>query len=368
MWSYAASSAASALGYLLYVRGSSLIGMPVDAASVEPRGEPQLVADGVRSGLERWRGDFSASQNGVLVYRATSPQTQRLAWYDRQGQLLEEVPGPGSHRDVTLAPDRTQLAVLRFEAPVISDIWIRDLQRGVESQLTSGQGTHYTPVWSADGQGLYYVYWDTGGFSIYHHTFADGRRRTLVADRAEFHAVNAAAADGQRLVYQVRAAAGHFDLWMLELGDQPRAIPVLQTPADEGEAQFSPDERWLAYVSNESARSEVYICRLDNPRARLQVSANGGVQPRWRRDGRELFYVGLDGRLMSVAIGAGSPPRLGTPVALFQTHINAMTRDALQHFRFDVSLDGQRIITLASPEPETATPWTVVINWTAGLR
>ena len=227
---YAASSDASAPGYLLYVRGSSLIGMPVDAASVEPRGEPQLVADGVR-----WASSDGAatSRRHRTASSSTGPPAPRpsgSAWYDRQGQLLEEVPGPGSHRDVTLAPDRTQLAVLRFEAPVISDIWIRDLQRGVESQLTSGQGTHYTPVWSADGQGLSYVYWDTGGFSIYHHTFADGRRRTLSliepsstrSTRQRPTASDSCIRSGQ---------PGHFDLWMLELGDQPRAIPG---PADAG--------------------------------------------------------------------------------------------------------------------------------------
>ena len=365
---YGASGNDSLHGYLLYVRSSSLMAQPVEASNLEPRGEAQLVASGVRSSLERWRGDFSASLNGVLVYRAASTDKRPLAWYDRRGNSLGDVPGSGSHRDVALSPDGTRLAVHRFESsPNWSDIWIQDLARGTESRLTLADSPHYTPVWGRNGQGLFFVARRADGFGVYYSGLTDRQPRQLLKGSDEFVAISDASPDGRSLLYQTRTAAGHFDLWVLELADNPSAVPLLRTPFDEVEGQFSPDGRWLAYVSNESAKPEVYLCRRSNLDVRLQVSTNGGVQPRWRRDGRELLYVSTDGRLMGVTVSAGSPPRLGTPVALFQTHIDARTRDALQHFDYDVSPDGRRIITLASPEPEAGTPWTVVINWPAGL-
>jgi eukaryotic-like serine/threonine-protein kinase len=261
------------------------------------------------------------------------------------------------------------LAVQRFEySPNWSDIWIRDLERGAESRLTLDGSPHYTPVWARDSVGLFFVTRGEKGYGIFHSALSERQPRKLLEGADEFIAVNDVSSDGRTLLYQIRNAAGHFDLRLLQLGDRPRTEPFLQTPFDEGEGQFSPDERWVAYVSTESARPEVYVSSRQSPELRMQASAGGGVQPRWRRDGRELFYVGTDGRLMSVAVSRDkAAPRLGPPVALFQTHIDARTRDALQHFDYDVTSDGQRIITLASAEPEAITPWTVVINWPAAL-
>jgi Tol biopolymer transport system component len=366
---YAASENDASRGYLLYVRSSALMAQPVDVSNLAPRGEARLVATGVRSSLERWRGDFSASLNGVLVYRATGRGGRTLAWYDRRGNKLGDVSGSGSHRDVALSPDATLLAVHRFESsPNWSDIWIQDLARGTESRLTLAGSPHYTPVWARDGQGLFFVARRADGFGLYYCGLSERHPRELLKSGDDFIAVSDASPDGRSLLYQTRTAAGHFDLWLLELAENPHATPFLRTPFDEVEGQFSPDGRWLAYVSTEAAKPEVYVSARESPAARVQVSANGGIQPRWRRDGRELFYVGIDGRLMSATVGPGTLPRLSAPVALFQTHIDARSGDALQHFDYDISSDGQRIITLAAPEVEAVTPWTVVINWPALLN
>jgi dipeptidyl aminopeptidase/acylaminoacyl peptidase len=365
---YASAADDSRNGYLLYVHSSALMAQPVDASSLQPRSEPRMIARGVRSSLERWRGDFSASLNGVLVYRSASGE-RRLAWYDRRGRKLADLAGSGSHRDVALSPDGTRLAVNRFgTAPVGSDIWIQDLARGTESRFTVGDSPHYTPVWTPNSEGIFFVAGGPDGFGLYHGVVSERQPKKLLPGSVRFAALSDASADGRSVLYQVRTEAGHFDLWLLDLAESPRAVPLLATAFDEVQARFSPDGRWIVYVSYESSRPEVYLTRRDNLNAKVQVSANGGVQPRWRRDGGEIFYVGSDGRLMSVAVGAGSPPRLGTPVPLFQTYIDAKTRDALEHFDYDVSADGQRIVTLASPEPEAITPWTVVTNWTAELR
>ena len=186
------------------------------------------------------------------------------------------------------------------------------------------------------------------GFRIDRRGLSDGATRALRGQTRDFVAVSDASAD-DRLLFSVRTADGHFDLWITSLADGSGTIPLLRSSADEVQGQFSPDGRWLTYVSNDTGRPEVYVARLDNPTARMQVSASGGVQPRWRPDGRELFFVGTDGRLMSVSIELTSPPRLTTPKPLFQTYIDATTRDALQHFNYDVSLDGQRFLTLRWP-------------------
>ena len=365
---YAAAGHDPSRGYLLYVRSSSLMAQPVDARDLEARGEARLLATGVRSSLERWRGDFSASLNGVLVYRAARTGGRPLAWYDRRGQKIGDVSGSGSDRDVSLSPDGTLLAVQRFaSSPNWSDIWIQDLTKGAESRLTLAGNPHYTPVWAPNGQGLFFVARGGDGFGVYYCALSERQPRQLQKGVDEFVAVSDASPDGRRLLYQFRTAAGHFDLWSLQLADSPRAEPYLRTPFDEVQGQFSPDGRWIAYVSNESTRPEIYLSSSAAPDTRIQVSANGGVQPRWRRDGRELFYIGTDGRLMGAAVAAGAIPRVGAPVALFQTHVDARSRDALVHFDYDVSADGQRIITLAGPETEAVTPWTVVINWPAGL-
>ena len=365
---YAAAGHDPSHGYLLYVRSSSLMAQLVDAGDLGPRGEPRLVATGIRSSLERWRGDFSASLNGVLVYREARTSGRPLTWYDRGGNNLGDVPGSGSDRDVALSPDGAVLAVQRFiSSPNWSDIWIRDLARGAESRLTLEGGTHYTPVWARNSRGLFFVARRRDGFGIYYCSLSERQPRQVLKSAREFVAVSDASPDGRALLYQIRTAVGHFDLGLLELGDHPRAEPFLRTPFDEVQGQFSPDGRWVAYVSNESATPEVYLSSRARPDARLQVSTNGGVQPRWRRDGRELFYVATDGRLMSVAVVTGPVSRLAAPVTLFQTHIDARSRDAMQHFDYDVSADGQRIITLAAPEAEAVTPWTVVINWPSGI-
>ena len=365
---YSAAREQSPIGYLLFVRDSTLMAQPVDADTLSSRGDARLVATGVRSGFERWLGDFSASLNGVLVYRSATPNDRRLAWYDRDGRLLTEVPGAGSHRDVVLSYDRTRLAVVRFGSPLLSDIWIRDLARGVESRLTADKVTHFTPVWTRNGEGVVYVAGTSPqGFRIERRGLSDGATRSIRGQAAEFVAVSDASAD-DRILFFLRTAEGHFDLWITSLADGSVMRPLLQSSADEMQGQFSPDGRWLAYVSTDTGRPEVYVGPLDNPTARIQVSASGGVQPRWRGDGRELFFVGFDGRLMSVSIELTSPPRLTPPKALFQTYIDATMRDALQHFDYDLSLDGQRFLTLRSAAPEVVTPWTVVTNWTAILE
>ena len=217
---YAAAGHDPSRGYLLYVRSSSLMAQPVDARDLEARGEARLLATGVRSSLERWRGDFSASLNGVLVYRAARTDGRPLAWYDRRGQKIGDVSGSGSDRDVSLSPDGTMLAVQRFaSSPNWSDIWIQDLAKGAESRLTLAGNPHYTPVWAPNGQGLFFVAHDGDGFGVYYGALSERQPRPLQTGLDEFVAVSDASPDGRRLLYQLRTAAGHFDLWSLQLAE-----------------------------------------------------------------------------------------------------------------------------------------------------
>ena len=241
---------------------------PVDARDLEARGEARLLATGVRSSLERWRGDFSASLNGVLVYRAARTDGRPLAWSDRRGQKIGDVSGSGSDRDVSLSPDGTLLAVQRFaSSPNWSDIWIQDLTKGTESRLTLAGNPHYTPVWAPNGQGLFFVARGGDGFGVYYCALSERQPRQLQKGVDEFVAVSDASSDGRRLLYQFRTAAGHFDLWSLQLADSPRAEPYLRTPFDEVQGQFSRTDGGLP-MSPTSPPGPKSICLPVQPRIR----------------------------------------------------------------------------------------------------
>jgi Tol biopolymer transport system component len=243
---YATAREHAPTAYLLFVRDSTLMAQPVDAETLRARGDARQVAMGVRSGLERWVGDFSASLNGVLVYRSATPNERQLAWYDREGRLLAELPGDGSDRDVALSRDRTRLAVVRFATPLLADIWIRDLSRGVESRLTAGKVTHFTPVWTRNDNGVAYASGTTvQGFQIDFRGLSDGKTRNVRGQTAEFMAVSDASAD-DRLLVSLRTAEGHFDLLLSSLADGGGTDRSCKRPPTKSKANSRPmDVGWL---------------------------------------------------------------------------------------------------------------------------
>jgi Tol biopolymer transport system component len=354
-------------GHVLFVRDGALMALPFDAERRVAAGAPATVATGV--GSFRDGALFSASGN-ELVYREAVPQFQ-LTWLDRRGVTKGLVGEPAELGGSTLSPDATRVAMWRPSRLGRSshELWLVDVVRNTSARFaTDPEGD--MPVWSADGRELYFVL-GTRGASL-NRKAVDGNRpaETLRREGASDgpllagSAPMALTADGRFIVVVVEGNRTAFDLWLQPLAAGGKAIPFLQQDFDQIDGRPSPDGRWLAYVSNESGINEVFLRPLTRDPvttvpvagSSLLVSSGGGVSPRWRKDGRELFYQSRAGAIMAVTVDAAS---VGTPAELFRAP--GIQTD------WSVSADGQRFL-VAAPSRQSAPAFTVVVNWQSTLK
>jgi Tol biopolymer transport system component len=354
-------------GYLLFVRDGTLMAQPFDTAKLETTGEAVPVAeqaDGRYLGAGVMIGYFSASQTGVLVYTSGRESTGvQLAWFDRTGKKLETASAPSQLGPFSLSPDETRVAFTRIDLQAgRSFLWTRDLARGAESRLTTSRIPAIVgrPVWSADGTHLFY------GISEMNSSEGDKIVEKAANNTGAEEVVEVAAKQpmdasrDDRYLFTITPLINH--IWILPLFGDRHAFPYASTEFHETQPRVSPDGRWLAYQSNESKRSEVYVVSFPQPTEKWGVSTDGGQAPVWSRDQRELFYRSLDGKIMAVDIKAGTRFQFGVPKALFD---DAIVPGNL--ISFDVSKDG-RFLLPALVEPKVATPMTVVLNWPELLK
>jgi Tol biopolymer transport system component len=336
---------------------------PFDADRRELTGRPFRVADEVRQPLEvDHRGDFSASANGVLVYRSGATASTQLAWMDRAGRHAGSVGTPALYGAPTLSPDERQVAVVLFDRGTpTSDIWLLDLSVGTSSRFTVDPAADFEPVWSPDGTHIVFASNRRGSLDLYQKRSDGTGREEWVLDLPGAKHPDSWSTDGRFIIYSTLDAKTKWDLWVWpQFGDR-RPVAFLRSEHSEGQSQISPDGRWIAYVSNESGRFEVYVRTFPAGERKLRVSVDGGADPRWRRDGQELFYVGADRNLTSVAVKVGSTFEVGKPRALFDTRVEYLWEDARNHY--DVTADGQRFLVMTPVEAPTSSPLTVVMNW-----
>jgi WD40 repeat protein len=316
----------------------------------------------------------SASQTGVLVYDPSGPaQTAQLTWYDRSGSILDKVgPVTAGQPWVALAPDRQQAAVQRWddESHRMS-IWLGDLRRRAWSRFTFGDSGEMWPVWSHDGRRLAFgATRDSGLAAIYEvSTDASSGEKLLLQEPTVLTPMDWSA-DGQYLLFQSVGAGQNRHIKVLSLAEPRRIIkfPEQQdSQFDAVTARFSPDGRSIAYASNESGTFEVYVRPFPfSAGSKQSVSTDGGYSPRWRPDGKELFYVSPERQLMTVAVLSSNPLRLGTPEPLFELPVQTPGR-AFTESPFDVSSDGRRFL-VGRVIRSAAQPLTVVLDWTSGLQ
>jgi eukaryotic-like serine/threonine-protein kinase len=324
-------------GHLLYARQRTIMARPFDPQLQEFRGPEIPVADGVVAGL------FSVSQNGTVAYRPAESDYTSLVWFDRRGSRLATLGEPAEYRQVVLSPSGGRVAVVRGD-PESTDLWIAESDRGVFSRATRDPGVEADPVWSPDERSLAFTAWGAG---VAERGGLIGRvvRKNLVSGAEE--PVGSAAgmylddwtADGKFLICRGEDEAAVFAVPMPGPGP---AVRLLAEDIDQ--TQVSVDGRWVAYNSAESGQWEVYIASFPGFSGKQQVSVAGGVQPHWRRDGRELFYMALDGRVMSVAIRTTPRLEIDTPNALFTTNLVP----APGWPEYAVSPDGQRFLVMES--------------------
>ncbi|HXG90555.1 MAG TPA: protein kinase [Vicinamibacterales bacterium] len=354
-------------GRLLFVREGTLVAQPFDPKRLALAGNPVPVAE--RVGSFRDGGFFSTSANDVLVYRTANTDYQ-LAWFDRQGTLSGRAWEPGGFRSAALSPDGARAVASRTipQDTAKADLWLIDLSRGSgATRFTFGTGLAEFPVWSPDGTRIAFTF--NNNFVYEKLASGEGDEKELLQSfSAGFVKTAGWSPDGRFLLYAARGKTTlKWDLWALP-PDGGKSVPFVQTGFDEEQGRFSPNGRWVAFVSNQSGANEVYVRAFTSDFSggsasiggSVLVSRNGGTAPRWRGDGKELFYLAPDGKLMAIEVITGQEFRAGTPTPLFQSPPGAIVGD--------VTADGKRFLLVTPVGPSASTPFTVVLNWTAGLK
>ncbi|HEU5251399.1 MAG TPA: hypothetical protein VFW15_15555, partial [Thermoanaerobaculia bacterium] len=362
-------------GFLLYVReGEELVAAPFDPKRLEVTGDPTPVTRGVKPTDPVAAAGFTVSETGILAFGSGSSAAEsRLAWLDRTGKQLATVGRPGIFIAVRLSPDQKRAALDLVDSEVGGrQIWVLDLARGVASRLSFGASQDVGPVWSPDG--------DRIGFStdrdtppvpsrMYQKPSSGTGGEVLLLESTTPKIPADWSSDGRFIVYESSAAGfgGPRDIWALPLTGERRPRPVLQTAFDEFQGTFSPDGRWIAYVSDETGKREVYVQGFPVSTGKWKISEDGGDQPLWRRDGKELFYLSLGGQLTAVALTPGSSTfEAGAARALFR-----LTRPQSGMFGtgrwYDAAADGQRFLVADPREGETSVPVNIFLGWAAQL-
>ena len=370
---YAPPTPGSENGHLLFLRDDTLMAQALDTRRFELAGEPFPVAEHV--GSFRAMGYFSVSENGVLAYRSgASASGSQLLWFDRQGKSQGALGPPAFYLDVALSPDGKRAAAVQDQT-TNRDIWIIDVARNIPTRFTFDVAQDRFPVWSPDGtrlvfgsdrraRGIFDIYRKDAGYS--------GNEELLFKSGAPL----SWSPDGRNLLYLSNDPKTRADLWVLPdpagAAGERKPTPYLQTPFNEVQGQFSPDGRWIAYASDDAVQGQyqIYVQSFPPGTGKFQISTGaGGTQPRWRRDGKELFYIAADGKLMAVEVKTGHGFEPGVPKPLFDPRILSGGPNA--SFRYDVAADGKRFLvnsTYSAAENSAPDPITVVLNWTAGLK
>ncbi|MEO8726121.1 MAG: protein kinase [Acidobacteriaceae bacterium] len=356
------SNAIYASGYLLFVRGNTLMAQPFDPDSLRLKGEATALTDSAQADVTIWHGSMTASENSALLYQAGSADAMKLAWFDRGGKELGPVGADAAVAHVALSPDEKSLAFISAFDGAMSSY---DLARKISTRLTFTTGLKYgDPVWSPDGSQIAYTRQDIahGTTGIY------ARAASGAGEPVELLAPVAGAAielcdwsrDGRNLVF-----VGGANLWILPLSGDRKPYPYTSGPLNQTDAQFSPDGRWIAYVAAESGRAEVFVAPFPNTGAKWQISTTGGDMPRWRNDGKELFFMteNASAMLSAQVNGSGGSFAVGEVRTLFRANF----LQGYQGMKFAVTKDGQRFVVITGAE-QSSTPLVLMENWTAGLK
>jgi len=359
------SAAVYSAGHLFFVRGATLYAQSFDLSRWDVTGNPvPVAADVMGSMLANARAGLSAA-GGNLAFRVGSAHAERqFTWVDRSGNEVGTVGAPdsGDALSPSLSRDGGGVAFLR-RVNGNTDVWVLETRRGVLSRFTDHVAEDIFPVWSPDATRIAFTSTRDGRFDLYQRGTTGVGIDELLLPSPEETFVSDWSSNGRVLLYQKRSAESGFDLWTLSFGGTAKPLPVIQTPFDDKDGQFSPDGNQIAFQSNRSGRFEIYVQAFPGPGTPLRVSTEGGAQVRWRPDGRELFYVALDGRLMAAPVQRRADGQLDVsiPIPLFATHIGRVITPV--GAQYVVSPDGQRFLMNTVVKDSSPTPIRLIVNW-----
>lgn len=356
-------------GWLLWMRAGTLVAQRLDLAKMMLTGGAVTVADGLAVDPFN-RSPVSVAATGLVAYRAGAGTERQLTWVDRAGNARGTVGNPdGSLIAPRVSPDGRRVAVWRVveDNP---DIWLLDGTR--MSRFTFDAAADWFPIWSSDGSRVVFDSNRKGHRDLYRKSSSGAGAEELLVESSQDKLATDWSANGRFLLYQSRDPETDWDLWVLPISDDRKPWVFLKTRFNERYAQFSPDGRWVAYMSNESGQMEIYIRPFTQPGAsapvpsattgQWQVSTAGGIFPVWRPDGKELYYLNPAGSIMAAPInGTAATPELGAPVVLFSTRIFGGGADVQQGRQYDVAPDGRFLINTVLGD--VAPPITLVQNW-----
>jgi Tol biopolymer transport system component len=350
-------------GWLLFIRQGTLWAQRFDLTERKISGQPIAIADSVAFEPIDGSGAFSASDAGVMAYRAGRPAVTRLSWFDRSGRALGTLGSPEQTglTNLRLSPDERHVAAER-SLQSETDLWLLDATRQMRFTHGSNGAVTRLPVWSPDGRRIAFESIHSGSVALSVKPYPEEGDEEVIFESPEVKVPCDWSADGRFLIYYVPDPKTGTDLWLLPMATR---VPVLflRTDANELWGQFSPDGRWIAYQSNETGRYEIYVRPFPARGGPIPVSTAGGVYPRWSRDGNALYFIAPDAKMMTASIRAAAITlEAGAPAALFQTRrlgggLNVIGRS----HQYDVARDGRFLINV---EAESAIPpITLLMNW-----
>ncbi|MFQ5926104.1 MAG: protein kinase [Terriglobia bacterium] len=372
----AAANAAYSSGHLLFVRERTLMAQPFDAGRRELTGDAFPIAENIQFAPGFNEAVFSVSENGILAYQTGAAQGgSQLLWFDRSGKQIGSVGEPAIQFVPRLSPDGRRAAVTIFDPQAGNwDLWLYDLARGLRTRFTFAPSFDGGALWSPDGTHIVFSADRKGQFDLYQKAASGAGSEAVLLESEGAKFAASWSSDGRFIAYDHNDPKGKTktDLWVLPLSGDRTPVAFRQTEFDETWAQFSPDGRWLAYVSDESGRKEVYVAPFQvgpegepslGQGGKWQVSTAGGDRVRWNRNGKELFYLAPDNKLMVAQVETkGSSFEVGTVRPLFETRPVGQL-----DWVYDVSRDGQRFLVNTIVAEQATAPITLVVNWTADL-
>ena len=356
-----ANAAYASPGYLIFERDQTLFAQRFDPKKLELSGEPTPILNDVQYWPRIARAVFATSNTGLLVAQKTGDNgISQPAWFDRKGQPVGVALKPGIYGNIFLSPNGKLLASDTTDpASQNTDVWTYDLETESAKRLTFDPSIDSMPVWSPDSSRMVFASNRESKFDLYLKDANGAQEEKIVEQDGPDRFPNDWSPDGKSVIYERGS-----DLWILNLPDL-KMTQFLKASSTLKNARFSPDGRWLAYGSNESGRWEIYVTSFPDAHGKWQISNGGGDQPKWRRDGKELFYITPDGKIMAAPVTVGANFDAGTPGLLFQANPREMVATSEQ-VTYDVSKDGQRFLINTQLKTGT-TPMSIVLNWTAKL-